>query len=484
MNKESKEIFIWGVGRYGLACYEFHRSNGVLVSAFIDNDTREVDYIYGLSVFSPQIFFKDHADELNKLTIIIAVYNREKEIRAQIKQLSGGFEFDVISYETSIKRLLPPREELFGTRNNYSSEGLSLLYDHQIFYSQEYGGISRYFSEIISRLLHKNKVSVSLFEGIYRCRYDLKGESNRFNEYYGESIEKYTNNISVLIPAINNILLKEFTAEKKYKVYHPTYYGDMRLACYDNMVLTVHDLIYELYGLDPSFCEIMRSSIKKADYIVAVSEHTKSDLINLYGIDENRIRVIYHGNSLRIDVVGDRVEEAPYFLYVGQREGYKNASSLMKSFANLSHNAGFKLVFFGGGGFSIEEKQLLADLRIEQDVYQISGDDKLLANLYKYAEAFIYPSKYEGFGIPILEAMYYGTPVVTSKVSSMPEVAGDAALYVDPDDTESIMDAMNLITMDSDLRTTLGQKGIEREKLFSWDIATEQLCDYYIEISS
>lgn len=480
-----KDIYIWGAGRYGYACHEFLKMNGLYAKAIIDSNVKDTNRIDSVPVFAPHQFFSDHSNEIDKLIIIIAVKNHVDDIREQINEILENAEIEVISYETAIEMIASKTKKGFVADNKRKvSECLSVLYDYQIFYAQEYGGISRYFCEIISRMLRENDIAISLFEGLFRCRYDLQSEVERYGEYYGESVDKYEDSMSALIPTINNIFLKEFIKGKKYNIYHPTYYENMKLSCYDNMVLTVHDLIYEIYAIDPDFCKIMRSTIKKADYIVAVSQHTKSDLINFYGIDENRIRVIYHGNSLKIEVTDDRVVKEPYFLYVGRRDGYKNASSLMKAFAHLKCKDDFKLVFFGGGSFSLEEKQMLKDLRIEQYVYQTNGDDKLLANLYKYAEAFIYPSKYEGFGIPILEAMHYGTPVITSNVSSMPEVAGEAALYVNPDDMESIMYAMNKLTLDSDLRRTLGQKGIEREKLFSWEKATAQLHDYYVEISS
>ena len=137
------------------------------------------------------------------------------------------------------------------------------------------------------------------------------------------------------------------------------------------------------------------------------------------------------------------------------------------------------MVFFSGGKFSDREKQIHAELGIENNVEQLSGDDAVLANLYKYAELFVYPSLYEGFGLPILEAMHYGTPVITAESSSLPEVGGDAAAYFTPDSADELTECMDRLLDDREQRKKMGQAGILREKMFSWDKSAREHMKLY-----
>ena len=126
-----------------------------------------------------------------------------------------------------------------------------------------------------------------------------------------------------------------------------------------------------------------------------------------------------------------------------------------------------------------ERKDVLAKLGIWERVVYYSGDDVVLSNLYQFAKLFVYPSLYEGFGLPLLEAMHYGTPVLAGNTSSIPEVAGDAAEYFDPSEPESICEVMDRLLSDADRRQELRVEGREREKMFSWQRCAEETLDFY-----
>ncbi len=355
---------------------------------------------------------------------------------------------------------------------------MNILYDHQIFVSQRYGGISRYFYEIASRIAEWEKVY--LFEGFYINKYGLEQveKVNVVNALKNPQIPK----IGRLLKWLNTLQLRWEFKKRKYDIYHPTYYGDYNTGN-GKLVLTVHDMIYELfpkYFVDAKkIVEEKRNIINKANRIIAISNATKNDLVSILKIPVEKIDVVYHGNSLNLSVTENRLIKEPYFLYVGARGGYKNFNRMLEAFAFSNYRNELACVAFGGGEFNDEEYRLINRLKLQNRVVQISGDDKKLANLYKYAEAFVYPSEYEGFGLPLLEAMHYGTPVLTSNTSSLPEVAEDAAAYFVPQEIDDIRRAMETVFDDKQLRNVLVEKGLAREKQFSWEKCAEATLAVY-----
>ncbi len=171
----------------------------------------------------------------------------------------------------------------------------------------------------------------------------------------------------------------------------------------------------------------------------------------------------------------------PYFLYVGQRSGYKNFARLLNAYASLPRIRNeFDLISFGTNAFTPQEKEAIHSLGLDpMRVRHLSGDDASLAYLYRKATAFVYPSLYEGFGLPPLEAMSLGCPVLCSNTSSMPEVVGDAGLFFDPLDSEAIRQAMESVASSLELRRDLISRGTQRVKSFSYDrCAAETLAVY------
>jgi glycosyltransferase involved in cell wall biosynthesis len=211
----------------------------------------------------------------------------------------------------------------------------------------------------------------------------------------------------------------------------------------------------------------------RADHIICISKNTKNDLQRIYNIKDSMVSVIYlSGPKEWNKPFKDRsiLPAKPYILYVGNRElPYKNFMTLLKAFYLSKLKADFDLLCFGGGGFLKEELSLFKELKLENVIKYLEGKDEFLQFCYENATAFIYPSLSEGFGIPILEAMAFGCPVIASNVSSIPEVAGDAALLFSPDSPEELGSCICKIINNDALRNEYTEKGKNRCKEFSWD---------------
>ena len=248
-------------------------------------------------------------------------------------------------------------------------------------------------------------------------------------------------------------------------------------------VVTIHDLKYLLY---PTFFKnrlkvlyykwIIRRGARKAKRIIAVSESTKKDLVNL-GIPGNKITVIHESATIPIGSVKTNIKlpapvgDMPFLFFVGDNRPHKNISRIIKAYCRLMSELGEKCPNFVFAGAHFD------NLRIKYANTKMSGkfiflgtiSEETLVGLYKRTIALVYPSLYEGFGLPILEAMSVGTPVVTSDCSSIPEVAGNAAILVDPCDVNQLADAMIKVVQHKPEREALKRLGIRRAKKFSWE---------------
>lgn len=240
-------------------------------------------------------------------------------------------------------------------------------------------------------------------------------------------------------------------------------------------VFTIHDLTHlHLPGNHPFLKKIyyetlLKYSAKKARHIITVSEFSKHDIMQWAKIPAEKITVVGNGISNTFQPEGTRYQPGfPYLLHVGNTKAHKNVNRLIEAFAHAKIDSSIHLILTGEQNNELQmliQKNHLTH-RIQ---FQTGLDDEKLAALYRGATAFILPSLYEGFGIPVIEAMACGTPVITSTVTSLPEVADDAALLVDPNDSESIANGIETIINDKTLRDTFIQKGLERAKFFSWD---------------
>jgi len=240
----------------------------------------------------------------------------------------------------------------------------------------------------------------------------------------------------------------------------------------------IHDLFPQYRGKMDRTPEYRRETIARADAVICVSESTRRDLVRITGIDPGKTHVIHHGfeiagdpgdlNSMELALL-DSLLEIPFLLYVGGRNNYKNFKGMLHGFAKTSMAKEVAIMAFGGGAFTAEELASAQSLGIPtKNMLQAGGSDALLRALYRNALAFIYPSTYEGFGFPPLEAMSEGCPVISSNASCMPEVVGNAARFFDPEDEDSIKDAIQEVFDSGELKKALISRGKDRLVDFSW----------------
>jgi len=270
-------------------------------------------------------------------------------------------------------------------------------------------------------------------------------------------------------------------------------------------IITVHDLIrfLDLNGhsnhihrpnfRDRLYLSLDYKGIKKATHVIAVSHTTECDLIQHLGIPEERISVVYEGIDHQLfRPVERKLLDYPYLLYVGTEQPRKNLVGLLRAFRKLKSQGNFKdlkLVKVGSAGgpeaeFRKETLRAIRELGLSGDVVftgYVAEED--LPAYYSGAECFILPSFYEGFGFPPLEAMACGCPVIVSNVASLPEIVGEAALLVDPNDSDNLAGAIEVVLTDDCLRRELVSKGLERASQFTWEKAAKETVKVYESVA-
>jgi glycosyltransferase involved in cell wall biosynthesis len=272
-------------------------------------------------------------------------------------------------------------------------------------------------------------------------------------------------------------------------IAHPTYYtllSQHEVSQYRcPVVITVWDMIHEVFPqLDPSgyFVARKQRSIEAADAILCISENTKQDLIARYRVDEYKVRVTHLAANLEPTPLNDDEDtpSRPYFLYVGARTGYKNFPGLLSAFAVAATIAPDIMLCVVGAPFASTEEQKIAEFGLSGKVENYGAvSDHELAALYQRSIALVYPSLYEGFGIPPLEAMQCGTVVVASNRSSIPEVVGDAGILFDPARVDELADILVHLARNPDARQPFIDRGYVRVRQFSWENTARQTVEVY-----
>ena len=372
---------------------------------------------------------------------------------------------------------------------------MKILYDHQTFTQQDYGGISLYFCELMTRFSKDPSLDFTL-----SLRYSQNENLHKYsqlNTYWSKRNNFFSDNsffspiqkkigFNLLNYVFNNQGESEQLLKKQdFDVFHPTYYDPYFLNYLQKkpFILTVYDMIHERF---PDYFPIKdpikvwkKQLIENADNIIAISENTKKDIITFTNIEPDRIHVIYLGNPF--DKINDTMpinnlfldhipEGISYLLFVGTRSGYKNFIFFIESIAELlRRNEELHVCCAGWKPFTAFEKRIFRELKIHKKVHYIQIKDYKIKDIYQHARAFVFPSLYEGFGLPVLEAFSCGCPAILSCTSSLPEVGGDAAIYFDPRDSVSLFNAVERVISDENLRTELIKKGSERLKIFSWE---------------
>lgn len=384
---------------------------------------------------------------------------------------------------------------------------MRVLFDHQIFEMQQFGGISRYFTELFKSFEVDQKINWTLALEYTNNEYlnEWGHTKNKFSKKpkpYDEFLNglnfrgkwklfELKNKIfhSEKNIGINHRTTKKYLTSNNYDLFHPTYYDDyfLDLISKKPFVVTAHDLIYEKfsakYPIKDPYIKSKENLLKMASRIIAVSENTKKNLVEHYKIEPNKIEVIYLASSLNLGANNKKPQtvELPekYFLFVGNRSYYKNFTFFIEIAAKFLYEDKNLSVVCTGKAFEKDEIILLNNLGIADRVKQLFANDEELSYLYTNALAFIFPSLYEGFGIPVLEAFSCDCPVLLSNQSSLPEVGGDAAIYFNPTDQLSLHQALEKVIGDGNVREELKLKGRERLKDFSWEKTAIKTVDLY-----
>lgn len=363
---------------------------------------------------------------------------------------------------------------------------MRIAFDYQAFCNQSFGGVSRYFAclaEQFAALEHDVRIFAPLHQNHYVK--DLPSEIVQ-----GFGLTRYPpRSWSLLIP-INRFVARRAIKKWRPDIVHETFYSPYRSGPgASRTVITVHDMIHELFKEsfppnDPT-TNIKRMAINRADHVICVSENTRLDLIDLFGISEEKVSCVHHGFEHVLppgrEGIAKPESDRPFLLYVSGRSGYKNFTGFLHSIAaSRKLIRDFDVIAFGGGRFMPAQRALAKQLGFkDSQVRHVTGDDSLLGSYYEQARAFVYPSLYEGFGFPPLEAMAYKCPVISSKTSSMPEVIGEAAEFFDPNDIEDMTRAIESVVYSDERINQLKALGQARLKNFSWRRCAEETLAIY-----
>ena len=364
---------------------------------------------------------------------------------------------------------------------------MKVAFDHQIFSMQRYGGVSRYFFELASRLPAAGLSEVEVIAPLYINNY-LKADSARSGAH-----GRYVPYDFILLPQVvglANRLAAPFAWSNVHAdIVHETYFTTKPVGNAKRRVVTVYDMIHELFAEEfPDAKRVTaakRAAVARADHVICISENTQRDLVRLFDIDESRTSVVHLGYSMTSETAAARDDEAvgtPSILYVGGRRGYKNFRTLLRAYASSPTLQEFELIAFGGGASFPDEQKEIRGLGIVDRVRFESGSDRELAARYREAAAFIFPSTYEGFGLPPLEAMSHGCPVVCSNGGSIPEVVGNAGVYFDPGNADELRTALERVVTTPELQADLRRRGYARLPAFSWEKCAAETAQLYREI--
>lgn len=392
--------------------------------------------------------------------------------------------------------------------------------DIRVLMDKNYSGISEYTANLLSEI--KNQNDIKRGQNNSEVNPDSTPDEYKlfYNSYHNleDRLGKWRSDNFSLISThwpnkIFNYFLEKILAYPKLdkvlngvELFWSPHFNFSSFSKSKNLkkIITVHDLSFlrypEFFSRRKNFWHKalnVKKILKESDRIIAVSNNTKNDLVEVLNINPDKIKVIYSGNNLtkREISLSEKEELLNRFklsgrliLYLGNIEPRKNIKGLIESYNNLrAENPEFKdLKLVLAGAKAWKNKEIFKsynDSKFKDDIYflgYISKSDKEI--LYSISSVFVYPSYYEGFGFPVLEAMTYGLPVICSNISSLPEIVADAAITINPYNNSEIETALKLILSDESLRSSYITKGYEREKLFNWNKTASEYIEEFKKI--
>lgn len=378
---------------------------------------------------------------------------------------------------------------------------MKVLFDHIVFQIQKIGGVSKALSEMISHLPQDVEAVLGLKESdnlyvrelfpeqVSRPRLTLDtffgGRDFRGRTRLYETLSSHS-----LIPsmeAVNMKYCRSLMSEGDYDVFQPTHYNSHFLSYNKKpFVLVVHDIVPELFPsyYAEGFPDIVQRKklIPLADSIVAISENTKKDILERWDISEEKVSVIHWGAPDVKDVQFRKLLPYDYVLFVGGRTKYKRFDFFVSQARHFLKAHDSIHVVCTGEAFSASERLMLSSFGLEQRFHAMTVSTEDLFSLYHGALCFVFPSEYEGFGLPTLEAMACGCPVLLANKSCFPEIGGDAAFYFDSDSSgdSNLAERLDYITgLSADERQAVSENCRHRAGEFSWTETARRYADVY-----
>lgn len=350
---------------------------------------------------------------------------------------------------------------------------MKILFDHDLFYNI-YGGASKYFVKLIANLPLGSWATTALFPLNEYAR--AEGLMKTYKQSFRGQIR--------LTTWLNRYYTRYKLRTASYDVYHQTNFATYCLKDLRQkpMVTTFHDINLSTYLPQPNMVERQKISLERADAIVCVSENTKNDMLRIFDqIDENKVHVIYHGIDIPdlSKVNARRIFPFPYILYVGARLEYKNFSRFIRAFSLIHSQYPEIKVVCTSYQFSEDEVNQFHSLGIENSMVHMSATEEDMLRLYRDALFFIYPSLYEGFGMPILEAWACHCPVTLSNASCFPEIAKDGGLYFEATSIDDMSEKMQNLINSEEERRTLVSRGDALVKEYSWKKCAQEHMKVY-----
>ena len=358
--------------------------------------------------------------------------------------------------------------------------------DEQIFAIQRYGGISRSLYELAKQFTTTPELGVELLP--------IRGPivNNYVLDNPGLVAALHTHPAKNSVTSLANYFAHR-TDARRADLVHNTFYLPRGLtgAKGAKRVVTIHDMIPELLPKTRRRLDLLtvkRRYAYNADHIICISAATRNDLIRFYPDITAPISIVHLGVDPVFAPNVSKWSELPerYILFVGNRGEYKDADILMKAFTQFSKEIPrVTLLFAGGGKFTSKEKKLMHSLGIIQSVQQKSVPEAKMTSVYCNALFTVFPSRFEGFGLPALESMASGTATILANATSLPEVGGDAALYFESGDVTDLAQKMILLASDHELKENFAKAGITQAACFSWEkCAAETAVVYQAAVTS
>jgi glycosyltransferase involved in cell wall biosynthesis len=359
---------------------------------------------------------------------------------------------------------------------------MRILYDHQVFSLQDAGGASRYHFELIRGLQATSGLTIEALLGLNNSVLPFASLRQANTRIWGRQTPARP---GLYRYAANEIFSAAIAPSRgAFDIYHPTLYRALPWVRRRRIVVTHHDCIHERFpNLFSDAASIVRAKsrlFQQADAILCVSASSRNDLLHFYRGLENKSHVIHHGFFPLPEASQPIAIQAPYLLYVGSRSEYKNFGLLLHAFSRSGLAGDFRLLALGGGDWREAEKEQIASLRLQDSVVLIpKADESLLSSAYQGATLFVYPSLYEGFGFPPLEAMSLGCPALVQHTSSLPEICGEAAFYFESSEPGELAQVLTKTLADTTGLTRKRALGREQVKRYDWKVTALQSLAVY-----